>query len=107
MCAEAVNCDKLTGESHDDALSLLEAVRLVWACLVGFIILVKVKTNNKGADAQLAIRAHYVRQLQSILKPFFNHTGRSERLPLLSAQDGFYLGRTSSKRGRSVMSMFA
>lgn len=113
MSAEAVNCDKLTGQSQIDALSVLEAVRLVWACLVGFLILVKVKMDNKGADAQLAIRAHYLGQLQSILKPFFNHTGRSERSPLLSAQDGFYLVRTSSKRGRSAsvhaqrMSMFA
>lgn len=46
---------------------------------------------------QLAIRGHYLRQLHTILKPFFYHIGRSERLPALSAQDGFYLARTSSK----------
>lgn len=98
MSAKAVSCDKLTGQSQDDVLSLLEVVRLVRACLGGLLILVKVKTGNKGAGALLAIRGHYLTQLQSILKPFLYHVGRSEGLPRLSAQDGFYLVRMSSKR---------
>ena len=67
---------------------------LVWACLVGLLIMIKVKKDNKEAFAQLAIKGHYLRQLQSILKPLFYHIGRSERLLLLSAQDGCYLWRT-------------
>lgn len=94
MSAGAMNSDKLTGESQDDALSLLEVVRLVWARQGGLFILVKVKIGNKGADAPLPIRGPYLRQLQSILKPFFYHIGRSERWPLLSAQDGLYLVMT-------------
>lgn len=102
MSAGAMNSDKLTGESQDDALSLLEVVRLVWACQGGLFILVKVKIGNKGADAPLPIRGPYLRQLQSILKPFFYHIGRSERWPLLSAQDGLYLVMTRLNMTRSV-----
>lgn len=74
---------------------------LVWACLIGLLIIVKVKIDNKEAYAQLAIKGHYLRQLQSILKPFFYHIDRSERLPLLSAQDGCYLLGTVVKHGSS------
>lgn len=51
MSAKAVNCDKLTGESQDDALSLFEVGGLVWACLVSLFTVVKVKKDNKGAGS--------------------------------------------------------
>ncbi len=89
MSAEALNCDKLTGQSHNRILGLLEVMRLVWACLSSFFILVKVNTSNKGAKAQAAIRGSYLKQLQSILKTSFNHFSRSERLSLLSVRGGF------------------
>lgn len=64
---------------------------LVRARLAGLLIMIKVKIDNKEACAKLAIRSHYLKQLQSTLKLFFYHIGRSERLPLLSAQDECYL----------------
>lgn len=70
MSAEAVNCDKLTGATQADALSLLEVVRLVWSCLGGLFVLVKVKIGNKGA----AIRGNYLKQLQTLIKLFFKNT---------------------------------
>lgn len=48
--------------------------------------MVKVRMSNKGGDVPLAIRGHYLGQLQSVLKP--------ERPLLLSAQDSFHLART-------------
>lgn len=62
MSVKAITCDKLTGQSQDDAVSLLKVVRLVWACLVGLLMVVKVKIDNKGADAQPANRGYYLRQ---------------------------------------------
>lgn len=58
--------------------------------------------GNKGAAAQPSIRGHYLRQLQFILKLSFYRTGMSDRALLLSAWDGFYLGRPSSTGGASV-----
>ena len=47
---------------------------LVRARLAGLLIMIKVKIDNKEACAKLAIRSHYLKQLQSTLKLFFYHT---------------------------------
>lgn len=54
-CTGAIKSDKVSGHSQADALGLLEVVRLVWACLVGLLIVVKVKIDNKGAGPLEAI----------------------------------------------------
>jgi len=60
---------------------------LVWACLAGLLIVVKVITDNKGVNVQQTIRSHYLKPLIVVLQVFLlPHLGG-----LLRAQGGRFL----------------